>query len=48
MWQVSICPECRLPYHHGRPRRHRYAEMALEELANLRVEREQIQRSGLA
>ena len=35
------CPECRLPYP-GRPRRHRYAERAAEELEGLRRERGQI------
>ena len=38
---MSTCPECRNPYP-ARPRRHRYAEKAAEELAELKEKRAQI------
>ena len=41
LFQVSICPECREPYP-TKPRRHRYAEKAAEELDALKSERAEI------
>ena len=41
LFQVSTCPECRDPYP-AKPRRHRYAEKAAEELAGFRCERAKI------
>merc|ERR1712080_291588 len=38
--KVSICPECREPYP-AKAKRHRYAEKAAEELAELMEERDQ-------
>jgi len=44
--QVSVCPECREPYPE-KPRRHRFAERAAEELAALESERADILDSNL-
>jgi len=44
--QVSVCPECREPYP-DKPRRHRFAERAAEELAALESERAEILDSNL-
>ena len=41
VFQVSICPECREPYP-VKPRRHRYAEKAADELNALESERAEI------
>ena len=40
-FQVSICPECREPYPE-KAKRHRYAEKAAEELAELFEQRAQV------
>ena len=41
LFQVSVCPECRETYPE-KPRRHRFAERAAEELAALESERADI------
>ena len=46
LFQVSVCPECREPYPE-KPRRHRFAERAAEELAALESERADILDSNL-
>ena len=46
LFQVSVCPECREPYPE-KPRRHRFAERAAEELAALESERAEILDSNL-
>ena len=43
---MSVCPECREPYPE-KPRRHRFAERAAEELAALESERADILDSNL-
>ena len=43
---MSVCPECREPYPE-KPRRHRFAERAAEELAALESERAEILDSNL-
>ena len=43
---MSLCPECREPYP-DKPRRHRFAERAAEELAVLESERAEILDSNL-
>ena len=43
---MSVCPECREPYP-DKPRRHRFAERAAEELAALESERAEILDSNL-
>ena len=43
---MSVCPECREPYP-DKPRRHRFAERAAEELAALESERAEILNSNL-
>ena len=39
--KVAKCPECRLVYG-DKPRRHRYAEKASEELSRLNTERQEL------
>ena len=43
---MSLCPECREPYP-DKPRRHRFAERAAEELAVLESERAEVLDSNL-